>query len=165
MVTVLPMSQCICARNLFLLWQYPLPDLGGLQLICCTWFWGALASVLFGSISARDIPATVPIRQPTQRADLPTCAGWLCWVKADMKENSRQIFFFRCKAFGVLFPFISRMFVFMHGCSRGHNHTEKQIAKGWLEFVLYDVLQAGCLYIGTYLDKYNWKKGLRTQME
>lgn len=139
------MRQCMCVCNLFFLWQYPLPDLGGHQHTYCTWFWGALAAVILGSISARDKPATVPVRHPTQRANLPTCAGWMHWVKTDTKKKSRQLF--RCKAFGVLFPFISRMFFFFSwmAAGRGHNHTEKQRANGWLErvefVVLFDVVK------------------------
>lgn len=76
-------------------------------------------------------------------------------------------------AFGVLFPFISRMFIFMDGCRRGHNHTERRRANGWLErlsllcCVLY--CQAGHLNIRIYLDKDSHGEELmecvRTQMQ
>lgn len=78
--------------------------------------------VMLGTISARDKPATVPVRLPTHTD--------FCWLaalsKTDIKKTRRHIF--RCKAFGVLYPFISGMFVFMDGCSRGHDHTGKQRA-------------------------------------
>lgn len=136
MVTIPPFTQCVCNLFFTLTVSTPRPRRTSAH-IHCAWFWTALAALTTGTLTARDKNRKKKNKKysltPTQRANLPACAGWLSWVKADIKKNTRQTF--QCKACGVLFPFIGRMFVFMDGCRRGHNHTEKQREIGWLERV------------------------------
>lgn len=97
--------------------------------IHCTWFWTALAALTTGTLTARDKKEKQKQSDSHPKSQSANLC-WLSWVKADIKKNTRQTF--QCKACGVLFPFIGRMFVFMDGCRRGHNHTEKQREIGWL---------------------------------